>query len=136
MDVLREDITQVFDGPLSEVTGLPTGLLYAVVLTFAHVAGAQARSAIEQALRPLFGEPAESKDGWFRGRVRYAGQVPAEVKVGKASATVTVERRLRAQKVADLIDALSKVPGAKDLRLEAHRRVFQEPGASAGEPIQ
>ena len=136
MDVLREEISQVFDGPLSEIDGLPTGLLYAVVLTIAHAAGKQVRAAVVEALQPLLGEPAGTRDGWFGGVLRYAGNVPAVVTWRKDRLTVEVGRRLRSQKVEDLVHALATVPGASDLRVKAERRVFEEPGASRGPPIQ
>lgn len=136
MDVLREEFTQAFDGPLAEVTGLPTGLLYAVALTIAHLAGKHARALVTDALRPLLGEPDEAKDGWFSSRLRFKGQMPAEVRIGKDTLTLTMERRLRSQRVEELVHALATLPGASDLRLTAERRVFQEPGAGRGPPLE
>jgi hypothetical protein len=136
MDVLREDIAQVFEGPLADIEGLPTGLLYAVVLSMAHAAGKQARSAVVEALRPLLGEPSGTRDGWFGGLLRYTGNLPAVVTWRKHRLTVEVGRRLRAQKVEDLVQALARIPGASDLKVAAHRRIFTEPGARDGGPLE
>lgn len=136
MDVLREDIAQAFEGPLSDIDGLPTGLLYAVVLTIAHAAGKQVRSVVVEALRPLLGEPNDAREGWFGGVLRYAGNVPAVVTWRRHKLTLEVGRRLRSQKVEDLVRALAAVPGASDLRLAAQRRVFEEPGASRGPALE
>jgi hypothetical protein len=136
MDVLREDIAQAFEGPLAEVNGLPTGVLYAVVLTIAHAAGKQVRSAVVDALRPLLGEPSGTRDGWFGGLLRYTGTLPAVVSWRKHAVTVEVGRRLRSSKVEDLVRALADIPGASDLRVSAHRRVFSEPGSRQAGPLE
>ncbi len=136
MDVLREEVTQAFDGPLAEVAGLPTGILYAVVLTLTHVGGRKALGAVVDALRPMLGAPARLSEGWLAGQATYTGSMPAQLKVGKSQVRLAVGRRLRSQRVEDLVHALAAVPGASDLRLTAERRVFQEPGANAGTPME
>ena len=136
MDVLRHDLSEAFEGPLSDVAGIPAGILYAVVLTVSHLAGKQAQSAVVDALRPLLGEPVARTKGWFATLLRYEGRIPATVKVRKDSLTLAVGQRLRSAKVEEIVQALAQVPGAHDLEVRAQRRVFAEPGAATGGPLE
>lgn len=135
MDVLREEVRQAFEGPLADIDGLPTGLLYGIVLTLAHLAGQHALPQLRKALDPLLGEPTVRR-GWFAKELHYDGAIPAHIRVGRRSLRVRIGRRLRGQRLPDLVHALGQVTGAHALRLTAHRRVFAEPGSTRGPPVE
>lgn len=134
MDVLRDDVRSSFQGPLADIDGLPLGLLYGLVLTFAHTAGPRIVQELTAALRPVAGEPLAVRRRLLGWRLAYDGLL-LDVAAGKREVQVAVGQRLRATRLAELVAALGQVPGASDLRLEGHRRTFAPPGTKDGPPL-
>ncbi len=102
MRVLEEMLDLQGASPVDALGDLPAVLLYGLVLTFSHGAGAHAVAALREALAPVLGQPKQ--------------------------ATLRFGQRVKPAKAADLLRALQDVPGVADVRLQARVRRFSKAG--------
>jgi hypothetical protein len=112
-----------WDGPLAEVGDIPTTLLYGVELSFA-VAKATTLEALRQALKPALGDAIERKSLLGGARLEWVGSPSAEAKVRGGKASLRFGTRIKGARVAEAVEHLAGLPGAKDLKLTATVRRF------------
>lgn len=129
MDIRLEDVELALDGPL-EAAGLPAAMLYGVVLTFLH-GGRQATAAGLARVLEVVAGAVEVRTGWLRDSLTARGRLALDAEVGRREARVVARQRLKAARVAGLVDELHAL-GARELRLRAQVQRFAAPGSGDG----
>jgi hypothetical protein len=137
MDTFRESIEWSLDGPLGDATGLPAGVLYAVVLAIAHDGGRSAVAHVRKALASAFGAPAAVRRSLLGTSLEYAGTTPVRAEVRGRKVRLTFGTRVKAARVRDALEALAaELPGARDARLTGEVQRYAAPGALRGPPLE
>jgi hypothetical protein len=122
---VAEDLLELdWEGPLAAVSDFPATVLYGAVLTFAVAKGPAVVEAIRSALEPLFGAARERKSLLGPRRLEWSGRVQAEASVRGGQATVRFAQRVKGKRLEEAVHALSEVPEARHLRLQAGVRRF------------
>ena len=130
MEVSDEPFEQAWDGPLSNVRGLPRESLGQVVLSFTHSSSAD---DIRQVLVGVLGEPVKRSALLGKTTLRYES-LPAKLVASRKKAELRISQRIKPKRLSDLLAALSAVQGASGLRVAGLRRRFEAPGTNAGTP--
>lgn len=131
MDVVEDLLELDWDGPLAAVADFPALLLYGAVLTFAVAKGPDILQAVRGALEPLFGPAAERRSLLGGRRLEWSDRFRAEASVRGGQATLRLAQRVKGKRLEEAVHALAAVPGARQLRLAAGVRRFQERPDSA-----
>jgi hypothetical protein len=134
MDSFMEAVDWTAEGPFGDAAGVPTAILYGLVLVFTHAAGAGIKHALGDALSSLLGAPKERR-GLFGARLEFGQEPLAVAKVGADRVRLTFNQRVRPNRLRKILDALDEVPGASDLRLHGERERFVQAGSLGGAPV-
>src|ERR1041385_2311918 len=112
-----------WDGPLADASDFPSSLLYDLQLAFT-VDEAADLDAMKAALDPLLGPGGARKPLRGGRRLEWSGKASAEATLKRGKAKVSFGTRIKGGRAEDVVHALAKLPGARDLRLKATVRRF------------
>lgn len=120
-----EDLLELdWDGPLSEVDGIPNPPLHAASLSFKVGDGATLET-VRDALVPLLGSAEERKTLLGGRRLEWSAKTSAEAQLRRGTVTVRFGQRVKGKRLDDVVRALAVLPEARDLRLKAAVRRFK-----------
>lgn len=132
MHVEREPIVYEWSGPFPS-RELPTEILYDIRIRFRHSANGTGAAAIASALETLGGEIRTRRLPILGTRYRLrGGRIDLDATRNDDHIVVRVAHRLKGNAMPRLVEALARVPGAKDLRIEATTPHFMEAYSDRG----
>lgn len=131
MQMRKRPVRLEVPGPL-DGRSVPDEVLYDAHLRFQHDAGAQATTALREALL-RFGTPRIRRLPFVGTRIHLeGGRYPLVAKTQDEAILITLRQRLKGKALARFVDALATVPGARDLEIAGTTPEFDAPYADIG----
>lgn len=124
MHSFRETINLEWETP-AQARNLPTAVLHGLKLTVAHSAGSIPIEGLRSAFTQALGDGPKERRVWRGVELHWGGSIPVRVRAKRNHIHVHALKRVTPKRLKRIVAALSNVPQAGRMRLQAHVRRFR-----------